>query len=167
MKPKLTREYVAQRLNYDPETGHFTLRRFGNCGGPKVGKIAGTVLPSGYRAISLGNHIYRAQSVAWLYVYGEWPPELLDHINGERDDNRISNLRLCTHAQNMRNRRKPTRNSSGLKGVSWCKKQQRWHVQIKADHKTYNLGYFDDKTLAHSVYCRAAEKFHGEFARFD
>lgn len=167
MKPKLTREFVMQRLNYDPNTGVFTLRAHGNIGGPKVGRIAGTVIAAGYRVLSIKRYLYRAQSVAWLYVHGEWPPDLIDHINGDRDDNRISNLRLCSHTQNMRNRRKPHLNSSGLKGVSWCKRQQRWHVQIKADRKTHNIGYFKDKFEAHAAYCRAAEKYHGEFARFD
>lgn len=87
-----------------------------------------------------------------------------DHINGNGLDNRRSNLRICTHAENIRNSRKPTANTSGLKGVSWNKNKKKWQAQIR-HKKNIHLGYFDDKYKAYFVYCDAAHMLHGKFAR--
>lgn len=88
----------------------------------------------------------------------------VDHINGNRFDNRRSNLRICNHAQNNQNKRIQLNNTSGYKGVSWSKHAKKWLVRIKSDKKQKYLGYFKNKKEAALVYNQAAIKYHKEFA---
>ncbi len=89
----------------------------------------------------------------------------VDHINRDGLDNRRANLRLCTHNENQHNRSKQANNTSGYKGVSWCKRNKRWGARIVVDGASYRLGLFDTPEEAHAAYCRAAAFLHGEFAR--
>lgn len=95
------------------------------------------------------------------------PRERVDHINGDTLDNRRSNLRLASHAENQRNRGKCADNSSGYKGVSWQEHAQRWKAKITVDGKQRHLGYFDSAEDAARAYDRAARELHGEFARLN
>lgn len=90
---------------------------------------------------------------------------LIDHINGDGLDNRRCNLRLATKAENQRNRRVPSTNTSGYKGVTWSRNAGRWHARIRAGDRNVHLGYFDTPEEAHAAYCAVAVKYHGEFAR--
>lgn len=89
----------------------------------------------------------------------------VDHINGNPLDNRRSNLRLATHAENTRNQRRSRANTSGFKGVHWHKGAAKWQAYISLDGKRRSLGYFQSPESAHEAYLRAAEELHGEFAR--
>jgi hypothetical protein len=89
----------------------------------------------------------------------------VDHINGNTLDNRRDNLRICTHAENMRNRFPNKNNPSGYKGVSWYKRQQKWRSQIRVDNKKIHLGYFNTPEEAYLAYCNASKKYHQEFGR--
>ena len=89
----------------------------------------------------------------------------VDHINGNRRDNRRCNIRICTRAQNMCNREKLSNNTSGYKGVS-LKDGSRWCAQIKINGRKKHIGCFDTPEQAHAAYCRAALEAHGEFANF-
>lgn len=89
---------------------------------------------------------------------------MCDHINGDTLDNRRSNLRLATGAQNSRNRKLQTNNSSGFKGVSWNEHSRRWRAQICVNRKRMVLGHFDDPKEAARAYNVAAKKHHREFA---
>jgi len=89
----------------------------------------------------------------------------VDHINGNVLDNRRSNLRICDHAENMRNRRISKNNTSGYKGVSWEKKKRKWGASIKVNRKTIHLGWFNDLEKAYEAYVAASQKYHGEFGR--
>src|SRR5690349_20811660 len=119
--PNLTPDKVRQVLSYDAITGQFTwrvskglrVRAGGNAG--FVAQGANT----GYVIIGIDGRQYRAHRLAWFYVTGEWPPDEIDHINGNRADNRWANLRPATVAENQRNRAKSKRNTSGYKGVYW------------------------------------------------
>lgn len=91
-------------------------------------------------------------------------PRNVDHINGDGLDNRRENLRVCTHAENTRNKRMLSANTTGLKGVSWHKKDKKFRAQIGFDGQKVHLGNFDDPHLAHEMYCLAADMLHGEFA---
>lgn len=91
----------------------------------------------------------------------------VDHISGNTLDNRKSNLRICTHFQNMLNKKNYKNSSSKFKGVGWVKKPQKWRARIRIDHKIYHLGYFDSEVEAAKAYNEAAEKLHGEFARLN
>lgn len=94
------------------------------------------------------------------------PTEFVDHKNGDKLDNRRSNLRLATHSQNMQNRHVSTlKKSTQYKGVSKSSRY-RWTATIKVNGKQISLGNFDTPEEAHAAYCEAAAKYHGEFARF-
>lgn len=87
-----------------------------------------------------------------------------DHINGNKLDNRRSNLRIASRSQNLMNRGKTSNNKSGFKGVCWNKYRQKWHAQITKPDKKKHLGYFTDKNEAAKAYNKASLKYHGEFA---
>jgi len=91
----------------------------------------------------------------------------VDHINGNRLDNRRANLRVCSHAQNRANSKTPVTNKSGYKGVSWCKRDSRWIAFITSNGKSKNLGRFLDIVEAAKAYNRAALSMFGEYARLN
>jgi hypothetical protein len=92
---------------------------------------------------------------------------MFDHINGNPLDNRRSNLRPATHAQNMRNRKTHKNNKCGYKGVYWAKAKGKWRVRINFEKRRYHIGEFSDLESAARAYDEAALKFHGEFARLN
>jgi hypothetical protein len=96
-------------------------------------------------------------------VYGEWPRQL-DHINNDRADNRIANLRLATNAQNGANRGPPRTNTSGVKGIYWFKPKQRWSAEIIVDGRRIMLGYYKEKEDAIMARMEAEAKYQGEYA---
>ncbi len=164
-----TREDLKKWLSYDPDTGWFTFVRVGNVrdwSPKKVGDRAGSSDGRNYRKIRVGGHQYWAHRLAWLWVHGELPPNgvAVDHINGNRDDNRISNLRLATSSQQMCNTRIRSDNTSGVKGVS-RHFRGKWAAEIKMNGKKKFLGLFDDLQSAARVRKAAEERYHGEFAR--
>jgi hypothetical protein len=106
--------------------------------------------------------VHRLVMMAFL---GLQPDELVDHINGDSLDNRLSNLRKCTLAQNGYNSKKPKNNKSGYKGV--CFQQNKWRASIHVNGKQKFLGYYDTPEEAHAAYCAAAREYYGEFARFE
>ena len=129
-----------------------------------AGKEAGTLAKSGYVQINLSGKFSYAHRVAWALFYGNNPTEI-DHINGDRSDNRINNLRECTRQQNNANKHF----SSGLvnfKGVYYNKSSKKFMSRIKINRKTIYLGYFDTPEEAHAAYCTAADKYFGEFANY-
>lgn len=165
----LTAEELRQCLNYDPETGIFHWLKT-KCRSVKVGNIAGSIPKSGggYRVILLNGRKkqYRAHRLAWLYIHGMWPKLEIDHINGIVDDNRLANLREATHAQNSRNRKTNADNVARRKGISFHKATGKWRARIRFSDEVIYLGLFNTPEEAHSAYCAAAERLHGEYARF-
>lgn len=126
--------------------------------------MAGTPHDGGYRKIVLYSRKYFAHRLAWIYVYGV-APDKIDHIDGDRDNNRIANLRACTNSQNSANSRIRSDNSSGLKGVSWDCTKKKWVAQIRCHGKSFHLGRFKSKIDASVAYSSAAVRFFGKFAR--
>lgn len=154
---------LLEVLDYDPETGIFKWKvAISNF--VKPGSRAGRVREDGYRAISFGERLYTAHRLAWFYVNGVWPADMLDHINRDRDDNRIANLRGATRGQNMQNRAVSSDNLSGLKGVQKGK-WNRWTARITVGGKRKRIGWFDTPEEAHAAYLAAAKQYFGEFAR--
>ena len=157
-RPELTAEYLRSILNYDPETGIFTWKA-SVANSVKVGDVAGYSNGNGYLRLRLQSRLYQAHRLAWLYVYGEWPKLDIDHINRNRSDNRISNLREVTNKQNMQNKSKRSDNTSGHPGVVWYKRSAKWQAQIMHNYKTIHLGYFTDREDAIAAR-KAAEKLY-------
>ena len=151
-------------LHYDPETGVFT--RLINIGNRHAGDRAGSEKKTGYRYISIDGVRYSEHWLAWFYVYGTWPTDELDHINGDPSQNQFRNLRAATHHQNMINCRRPRDNTSGFKGVCYSKEMRRWKAEIRIQRRKKHLGYFDTPEAAHDAYKIAAVEAFGEFARF-
>lgn len=128
-------------------------------------KPAGTTCSSGYRKIIFnGKEIY-AHQIIWALYSGEWPELQIDHINRNKKDNRISNLRLATNAQNGRNLPIKKNNKSGHPGVSWDNITNKWRATIKVNYKQKNLGRYTDYNEAVGVRVAAEKKYFGEFAR--
>ena len=149
-------ELFKSFLSYDSETGE--LRRL------KTGLIATSVDINGYLRVHAYGRRYLAHRICWLLHHGEWPTCVLDHINHNKHDNRISNLRKATVAENLRNRPIQSNNSSGFKGVSFHKRARKYRAQIKVDGRKIHLGMFLFPEDAHAAYVRAAQQFHREFA---
>ena len=138
----LTAEYLRSILHYEPETGIFTWK-VSTSNRVKVGDVAGCLEGDGYLRIKVQSRKYRAHRLAWLYVYGEWPSLDIDHINRNKADNRISNLREVTNKQNMQNASKRSDNTSGHSGVSWHKDSGKWQAQIAFNYRVIYLGLFE------------------------
>lgn len=157
---------VQELLRYDPATGLFTWRV--TLGGNAAGNRAGYHKGRGYIGVGIRRGRYLAHRVAWLCVHGEWPSDELDHINGNRSDNRIANLRECNHQQNQGNRG-ARRNESGFKGVRRERRvfggRQKWCAFIGSGGKTKHLGTFTTREHAAMAYNVAAHAQWGKFAR--
>jgi hypothetical protein len=158
----LNHEDILRMFKYDPDTGHleYIERRQGRRFGPLGAKDK-----DGYMLTGINYKKYPLHRVIWLYVYGEWPTKFIDHINGDKTDNRISNLREATNAENMRNVGKQAHNTSGLKSVSFHNLRKKWRATISVNKKSIHLGLFNCPAAASFAYQIAADKYHGSFAR--
>lgn len=119
----------------------------------------------GYKVGTLLNRHAKAHHVVWALTKGEWPSGIVDHIDGDKANNRPENLRLASASQNNFNCKAYRNNKSGLKGVSWHSARSKWIAQIAANGRNRLLGYFETKEDAHQAYCAAAAETHGDFAR--
>jgi HNH endonuclease len=147
------------RISYEPETGFFRWAVSGH--GIQKGAIAGSSTSEGYRQVRIGFKTYRAHRLAWFLTHGEWPEGEIDHINGDRSDNRLSNLRVVDRAGNSQNRRGPQKNNrSGLLGICWVVHAKRWRAQIMVRKVMHRLGYFDSPEAAHKAYMAAKSSLH-------
>lgn len=115
-----------------------------------------------YIDVCIKSKTYRAHRIIWMYVYGVWPDGFIDHINGNKSDNRIENLRICTNSQNQMNRKVTSKSITGIKGV--FSRGKRFYSQIVVSGKTICLGSFGNSLDAATAYNNAAIKYHGEFA---
>lgn len=158
--PLPTVERVREVFRYDPETGIFT-RKYKT----KECVVGYPRKKGGYVLIGLDYDLHLAHRLAWLYMTGKWPLECVDHIDGDPSNNRWSNLRAATQSQNMANARKPTHNTSGLKGASFCKDTGRWRALVTKEGRHYCFGRHDTPEQAHAAYCTGVRRLFGEFAR--
>lgn len=154
----ITQSILALNLSYDPATGVFTWLQ--QCGRVKPGEIAGTISSNGYVQIRIKGRIYLAHRLAWLCMHGEMPALMLDHINMNKQDNRIANLRLANKSQNSQNTLASAANTSGYKGVSWSKQSKKWRASIKVNQKAKHLGFFELPEDAYAAYKNAAQELH-------
>lgn len=163
----LTPEMVLSVVDYDPETGKFYWRwrsgrerttsawnarfAFNECS---------AIDAEGYVRIRICGRLYQAHRLSWLVTYGAFPDGILDHINRIRTDNRVDNLRIATHSENMQNRKIQRNNKSGFRGVSWDEKYKKWRARINAGGKCINLGYHETAEQASAAFELARPKYH-------
>jgi hypothetical protein len=156
---ELTQQRLRLLLDYNPGTGRFTWRV--NRGGTAVkGSEAGAIHNKGYRSIKVDRKNYLEHRLVWLWEYGEWPSNELDHVNRIKTDNRLSNLRDVTRSENMQNTPARSNNLSGFKGVSWHDGAGSWMAGIMANGKSTYLGCFNTPEEAYAAYCAAASRLH-------
>lgn len=171
-----TPDQLRELLRYDPETGKLFWKErpvsmFASAKASKIwhtryaNKEAFTAVTHGYKVGRIFDVSHRAHRVIWAICYGEWPANCIDHINGERADNRITNLRAATKAENSMNQAGPKSKSGGIKGAYWDSWRNRWKSEIRFYGNRKFLGYFDTPEEANAAYCEASEKLQGEYSR--
>ena len=149
-------------LDYNPDTGLFTwLVSFGRV---KAGETAGTTGGT-YCYIRVNGSDRLAHRAAFAWVHGYWPKHHIDHINGNKRDNRICNLREATSKQNAANSPLRRDNTSGFKGVRPARTKGKWWAHIYVDGRCRYLGTYDTPEEAHTAYLKAAEIEFGSFTR--
>ena len=162
---KITIDELRARVSYDPESGQFTWLHSEKCrpswNSRFVGKKALCAPHSnGYLFGAIANQKLFAHRVAWALHHGQWPDGEVDHVNHDKTDNRISNLRVVQRTQNAMNLSKSKRNVSGVTGVFKHSQTGRWQAQIRVGRTSIHLGSFesfDDAVAAR----RQAEEQHG------
>lgn len=157
----LTQTHLRAVLHYDPDTGLFTWSQ--KRPGVIVGAECGRLSIHGYREIGVGGKLHRAHRLAFLYMTGEMPNAVVDHINGVKHDNRWCNLRQASQSQNMANVGIQRDNTSGVHGVVWDAQRMKWRAQICTSGKKRNLGRYNTIDEAAEAYKQAALEHWGEF----
>ncbi len=164
----LSPDFVRSILNYNPETGILTWNQRDDVesawNAKYANKEAGGPHNAGYIRVRINGISYLAHRLIWLIVEGCWPSANLDHINGNRTDNRILNLREASCSQNNANR--AHRNLTGYKGVTKWEYDGYvyYNARITKNRKCQSLGYFKTPEEAHEAYINAALDIHGDFA---
>jgi hypothetical protein len=163
LRKPLTAKRLRELLRYDPETGDWTWLKMLAVNQTKPGGKAGTSDSGGYVQIRIDGPKYSAARLAWLYMHGCWPKAEIDHKDGNRLNNRWSNLREASHSQNQWNTGR--RRNSEFKGVSWHKRSRKWIARIMIHGRHIHLGCFHSQEIAHEAYKAKALELFGEFAR--
>lgn len=143
------REYLLNRLEYDKRSGLLFWK--------DTRGVAGYYDPNGYVQVRISGRLFQAHQLIYLMEYGTMVP-LIDHINGNKHDNRLSNLRAATKQVNAINSKLPSNNKSGVKGVSWHKAGQKWTAQIKHNQKKIHLGSYSKLEDAIEARLKAEEE---------
>lgn len=157
-KPTISANELREMLAFDSETGVFTWRkRIGTRA--QAGAVAGNPTADGYMGIKLCRKSYLAHRLAWLHVHGEWPSKRIDHIDGNRSNNAIANLRDVSASVNSQNQKRArSDNKTGYLGV--CEWDGKFVAQIGLEGRIYKLGSFDAPELAHAAYLSAKRQMH-------
>lgn len=161
---ELTQTQLRHRLTYDPSTGHFTWANPNKYRPEYKGQLAGTLHKYGYVHISVDGKVYKAHRLAWLYIHGAWPLHHIDHINGQRADNRITNLRDVTMSQNAENRKQAREgHACGFLGVVWRARNKKYEARISIEKRYKYLGLYATAEEAHAAYLAAKRAGHRSF----
>lgn len=160
-KGRLTQQRLKELLSYDPVTGIF-IRKISRQGHAKTGQKAGTPTPMGYIAIGVDGKRYMAHRLAWLYMEGYIPDSSvgLDHIDRVKNNNKFNNLRMVSQSCNLKNASLSSKNTSGIKGVSWSKSKGKWESYIKVNYKRKYLGRYDELIDAAKARWEAEKKYN-------
>lgn len=160
----LTVERLKQVLHYDPASGDFVwVEKTTPTARICVGSVAGQIDSTGYVRIWLDGERYLAHRLAWLYMTGEWPTEMVDHRDIDKANNRWSNLRTATNSENKANGRTYKKRSDLPKGVRAA--GGKFAAQIVHNYKHYSLGTYQTPEAAHAAYVSKATELHGAFSR--
>jgi hypothetical protein len=159
MKP--SKEQLAKLLSYDAETGQLVwlVARNGS-----AGRIAGSPNSEGYIQVKIGGVLYKAHHLAFVLVTGFWPDDQVDHIDGNRQNNRFVNLRQCNASENACNRKARSDNTSGVPGVTWNKEESKWRVRVQKNGKRLLVGDYRNYDDAVSARALASVLLQGEFS---
>lgn len=155
----LTAEQLHEFVTCDLTTGTFIYRvrtrrhKPGDALKPSINK-------NGYAVTQINGTLHYVHRLVWLYAHGEWPSKQIDHINRNRSDNRLENLRLATSVEQGQNTGIPKNNTSGYKGVWFHKPTERYVAEIKHRRKKHHLGYFNTVEEAATAYQKAKAKIH-------
>lgn len=157
---QITQEIINQQFTYDSITGDL-VRKFSK-GAARAGSPCRAVHKRGYYISSVNNIPILVHRMIWIMHFGNIPPDKnIDHINGDKQDNRLENLRLTTIQENNQNIRKPPRhNSSGLLGASWSSRECKWVCVISENNKSVRVGAYKTKEEAHQAYLEYKRKIH-------
>jgi hypothetical protein len=160
-KPHLSYEEAIRIFEYRDGKLYWRIKpRYQTC----IGTEAGYVNKRGYRAVGWNKRLYRAHRIVFLMHYG-YMPEQIDHINGNRDDNRIENLREATASQNQWNRGANIKNATGHKNIKWVDRLKKFVVAIAIEKRSKHIGVYADLESALQAASAARSNLHGEFAR--
>lgn len=156
---ELSADRLREILHYDPQTGVFTWKvRMSPRSRQRVGDVAGMDAGRGYIRVGIGYRLFAAHRLAWAYVHGVWPAHQIDHINRNKGDNRIANLREVNSFANCQNVGANSRNKCGVKGV--CQVGGKWRAMIHHQGKNIYLGTFTRIEDAARAYAAGAAKHH-------
>ena len=161
-KTEITQERVRELFDY--QDGQL-IRKVAR-GGTEVGDVAGSLHHTGYLRVIVDRKEYRIHRLIWLY-HKETLPKELDHIDQNKTNNKIENLRAATRTENNRNKKSLKNSSSKWKGVCWHSGDKRWQAQIQVDRKKKYIGSFANEADAAMAYNVAASELHGEFANLN
>ena len=155
----VTQNLLKEFVSYNPESGVFIwLKGYNN---RNVGKVAGMIDCEGYRCIKFKGRIFRAHHLAWMYMHGEFPNSVMDHVDGNRANNAIANLRVVTFAGNSQNQKIAHKDGKyGLLGVDKLSHRKLFRARIATNGKRVTLGYFKTSEEAHEAYVEAKRKLH-------
>jgi hypothetical protein len=157
-KPTITADQLREILSYDPETGRLT-RLVTTGTRSRAGQEPGWSNACGYREMKIDGRCYLAHRIVWLYVHGEWPAADIDHINGDRMDNRLANLRDVSRSVNCQNKKKArSDNSTGFLGVS--RLGDEYVAQIFVNGRNIKIGQFETPEFSHQAYLAAKRQHH-------
>lgn len=154
MDNKLAQSFIKEALEYDPNTGifiwkkrptsHFKDIRTFNCWNARYpGTQAGSIRPTGYRAICINSKRYLSHRLVFLYIEGYLPENDVDHIDRDKINNKWINLREVSNQCNAQNCKLSNKNTSGVTGVTFIKAKNKWYSQIMVSGKTIYLGLFE------------------------
>lgn len=156
----ITQEQVRKLFSYNSDTGVLT-RKTAPSNHVKIGDVAGSIR-NGYLVTAIKNKAYLNHRIIFLHYYG-YLPKIIDHVNGVPNDNRIENLRACTHSQNSHNSGKRKNNRVGFKNVSIHRPKGKYLVQLVIDGKKRHIGLYSDINEANEAAIAARIRHHGEF----
>lgn len=163
MKDTISHEKLLELFDYDAETGELVRRcNVRGLGPNRIGGRPRFEGPNGYAAIGADSLKYLYHRLVWFWHHNEWP-EVIDHVDGDKQNNRIENLRACTQSQNLCNAQIPSDNKSGFKGVSWSSSANKWRARCGLHKVQHNLGVFDTREEAAEAVRAFRSGLHGAY----